>query len=80
MRAWASRTMPQKAEILKARLITKLDYIVNLQSTNADSVDKRIDAYRTYTKEIKRIQNDALNVEYWRSDPELKIKLLRSFI
>jgi hypothetical protein len=59
----------QKAAILKTRLITKVDFIFNLQNSNADSVEKRIDAYRTYTKELKRIQNDALSVEYWRSDP-----------
>ena len=64
----------QKADILKARLITKLDYIVNLQNTSADSIEKRIDAYRIYTKEIKRIQNDALSVDYWRSDPGVEEK------
>jgi hypothetical protein len=58
-----------KADILKDRLEKKIDYIVNLQTNSADSIDKRIDAYRTYTKEMKRIQNDALNVDYWRSDP-----------
>ena len=58
-----------KADILKTRLDNKIDYIVNLQSTNADSVDKRIDAYRAYVKELKRIQNSALDVDYWRSDP-----------
>ena len=58
-----------KADILKDRLEKKIDYIVNLQATSADSIDKRIDAYRAYAKEMKRIQNDALNVSYWRSDP-----------
>ena len=58
-----------KADILKERLIKKIDYIVNLQTSSADTVDKRIDAYRAYAKEMKRIQNDALSVEYWRSDP-----------
>ena len=59
-----------RAQVLKDRLYTKIDYITNLQATNADSVDKRIDAYRAYAKEIKRIKNDALNaVDYWRSDP-----------
>jgi len=58
-----------KAAVLKDRLVTKIDYLVNLQSTNVDSIDKRIDNYRTYSKELKRIQNDALSVEYWRSDP-----------
>ena len=58
-----------KAQILKERLEKKIDYIVNLQSTNAGSIDKRIDDYRVYVKEIKRIQNDAINRDYWRSDP-----------
>ena len=60
---------PLKADILKDRLEKKIDYIVNLQTTSSDSIDKRIDAYRQYAKELKRIQNDALNVSYWRSDP-----------
>ena len=58
-----------KAAILKDRLDQKIDYIVNLQNTNGDSIDKRIDAYREYAKVFKRIKNDALNVSYWRSDP-----------
>ena len=60
---------PQNADLLKDRLEKKIDYIVNLQSTNADSVEKRIDNFRSYAKEMKRIANDALNVSYWRSDP-----------
>ena len=59
----------QKAETLKARLESKIDYIVNLQGANADSIDKRIDDYRAYTKEMKRIQNSAIDRDYWRSDP-----------
>jgi hypothetical protein len=59
----------KNADILKSRLEGKIDYILNLQSTNTDSIDKRIDAYRMYQKELKRLQNDALNVSYWRSDP-----------
>ena len=63
--------MPKMQKFLKNRLEKKIDYIVNLQSTNADSIDKRIDDYRMYAKEMKRIQNDALNVDYWRSDPSV---------
>jgi len=59
----------QKAQILKSRLDSKIDYILNLQSGSGDSIDKRIDNYRIYAKEMKRIQDDALNVDYWRSDP-----------
>lgn len=57
------------AKILKTRLYSKLDYIIALQSNNVDSTDKRIDAYRAYVKEMKRIRNNALDVAYWRSDP-----------
>ena len=57
------------ADIPKARLYSKIDYIVNLQTNNADSTDKRIDNYRSYAKELKRIQNSALDAAYWRSDP-----------
>lgn len=60
---------PSNADILKDRLEKKIDYILSLQSTNADSIDKRIDDYRIYSKEMKRIQNDALNRDYWRSNP-----------
>jgi hypothetical protein len=59
----------QKADILKDRLEKKIDHILAVQSTNADSVEKRIDAYRTHVKEMKRIEDDALDVSYWRSDP-----------
>ena len=59
----------QKADILKDRLEKKIDYILSLQSSNAESIDKRIDDYRAYAKEMKRIRNDALNSEYWRSNP-----------
>ena len=59
----------KNADILKARLYSKIDYIVNLQSNNLDSTDKRIDNYRAYAKELKRMQKRALDVAYWRSDP-----------
>ena len=58
-----------KADILKDRLEKKIDYILSLQGTNGESIDKRIDDYRAYSKEMKRIQNDALNRDYWRSNP-----------
>ena len=60
---------PQKAEVLKGLLDKKIDYILNLQGSNSDSIDKRIDDYRVYAKEMKRIQNDAINRDYWRSNP-----------
>jgi hypothetical protein len=59
---------PQNAELLRTQLKTKLDYIINLQAANSDSIEKRIDSYRTYSKEVKRIHNDALSVDFWRSD------------
>jgi len=62
---------PSNAAVLKDHLEKKIDYIVSLQSNNADSIDKRIDDYRIYSKEMKRILNDALNRDYWRSNPSI---------
>ncbi len=62
---------PQNADILKGRLYSKIDYIVNLQSSNGDSTDKRIDSFRAYAKEMKRIRDSSLDVSYWRSDPSV---------
>jgi len=59
----------QNAAILKDRLESKIDYIINQQSNNVDSTDKRIDAYRAYVSEMKRVRNSAFDVAYWRSDP-----------
>ena len=60
---------PQKGEILKQQLIQKLDNFVDQQATKADSVEKRIDSFRTYRKEMERLKNQALAVDYWRSEP-----------
>ena len=59
----------KNADILKDRLYSKIDYIVNLQTNSADSTDKRIDNYRAYAKEMKRMEDNALDEAYWRSDP-----------
>ncbi|MBI3602301.1 MAG: hypothetical protein HY209_05350 [Candidatus Omnitrophica bacterium] len=59
---------PQAGGLLRNRLLEKLDF-VQAQSTKADSVEKRMDAFRAYTKELQRIEYNALAVDYWRSDP-----------
>lgn len=59
----------QNGALLKEHLLQKLDFIVQEQSIKADSVEKRMDAYRAYSKELKRIEDSALDVDYWRSDP-----------
>ena len=58
----------QQGELLKKHLIEKLNFVQD-QGSKADSVEKRMDAYRTYSKELKRIEHSALAVDYWRSDP-----------
>ena len=71
----------EKADVLKDQLVKKLDYILDQQNTKAESVEKRIDSYRTYANEIKRIQTDALGVDYWRSTPgEETTKIIRYVI
>ena len=59
---------PQQGEQLKKYLLEKLD-LIQEKSGKADTVEKRMDSFRAYSKELKRIQNNALNVDYWRSDP-----------
>lgn len=59
---------PQQAQLLKDELLQRLNFVED-QSSKADSVEKRIDAFRAYSKELKRIENNALAVDYWRSDP-----------
>ncbi len=59
----------QKSEVLRQQLVDKLDYIIDQQNVKAESVEKRMDAFRTHLKEMKRIEDSALAVDYWRSDP-----------
>lgn len=59
---------PQQGELLKQQLLEKLNFVQE-QSAKADTIEKRIDSYRTYSKELQRIQGSALAVDYWRSDP-----------
>ncbi len=55
---------------LKDRLLKRLDLVIEQQNVKADSIEKRIDAARSYRKEMQRIQDEALAVDYWRSQPE----------
>jgi len=59
---------PQQGQLLKEQLLQKLNFVQD-QSAKADTVEKRIDSYRTYSKELQRIQSSTLSVDYWRSDP-----------
>lgn len=59
---------PKQGELLKKQLLDKLDFVQE-QSAKADTIEKRIDSYRTYSKELQRIQSSSLAVDYWRSDP-----------
>jgi hypothetical protein len=58
-----------KGELLKQQLLSKLDFITQQYSTKADTIEKRMDAFRAYHKELKFIQDKALAVDYWRSEP-----------
>jgi hypothetical protein len=68
---------PAKAALLKEQLLKKLAYLQE-QGVKADTVEKRIDAYRAYAKELQRLKSDALAVDFWRSQPgEERDKLIR---
>lgn len=58
------------ADQLKEMLLKRLDLVVEQQNVKADTIEKRIDASRSYRKEMQRIQDEALAVDYWRSKPE----------
>ena len=68
----------EQAKLLKENLTSRLELLQD-KSSKADSVEKRMDAYRTYSNELKRIENNALAVDYWRSDPSeiKKEKIIR---
>jgi hypothetical protein len=60
---------PKEAQALKDYLMERLDFVAN-QSAKAEGVERRIDSFRAYQRELKRIENNALAVDYWRSNPE----------
>ncbi len=53
----------------KQSLIQRLDFIISQQQQSADSVETRIDRFRTYANELKAIRDDGLSVKFWRSNP-----------
>lgn len=59
----------QKGELLKQQLLKKMDTIVQAQTAKAESVERRIDSFRAYNKEMQHIKDQALAVDYWRSEP-----------
>ncbi len=54
-------------QIKKESMFHQLDYILQEQEKYADDIEKRIDNYRIYSKEVERIRNNALSVAYWRA-------------
>lgn len=60
---------PENSQQLKDLLLKRLDLVVEQQNIKADTIEKRIDASRSYRKEMLRIQDEALAVDYWRSQP-----------
>ena len=57
------------SEQLKDQLLKRLDLVIEQQNVKADSIEQRIDASRSYHKEMQRIRDEALAVDYWRSQP-----------
>ena len=58
-----------KGQELKDKLDKKLDFITQQQSA-ANSIEQRIDSYRSYRNEVARIKEEALAVDYWKSNPQ----------
>ncbi|KKS44763.1 MAG: hypothetical protein A2Y04_04440 [Omnitrophica WOR_2 bacterium GWC2_45_7] len=59
----------ESADKKREELLQRLDYIVEEQTKYADSVEKRIDQFRTYSGELDQIRLDAISVTYWRAKP-----------
>jgi len=59
----------ETGKIKKESLLQRLDYVVNEQKRFADNIERRIDKFRTYAKEIDKIRGHAFSVAYWRSKP-----------
>jgi hypothetical protein len=59
-----------KTDELRRQLLDRLEFVVAQQTTNNDTVEKRIDAFRIYEDRLTEIKRDALSVDYWRSDPD----------
>lgn len=57
------------AELRKADLLQRLNFIVGEQEQNAGNIDKRVAIHRIYAKEFDDIRNSAVSVAYWRSPP-----------
>lgn len=58
------------SELLKEILLKRLALVIEQQNIKADTIEKRIDASRSYRKEMQRIQDQALAADYWRSQPD----------
>ncbi len=59
----------ETGKIKKESLLRRLDYAVGEQKKSADNIERRIDKFRTYAKEIKKIRRNTFSTAYWHSKP-----------
>ncbi len=55
-------------ELLRKKLVDKLEYILADQAQNAENVETRIDTYRNHIQTLNEIRSQARAIDYWRSD------------
>lgn len=58
----------ENGELLRAKLIEKLDYIVADQVQGEGSVETRINAYRNNVQTLNEIRVQSRAIDYWRAD------------
>jgi len=58
------------ANILRDKLLERLDFIVGEHEKYSDNVSRRIDTFRIYDGELKELRSKSLSVSFWKSDPE----------
>lgn len=59
---------PENGQILKDKLLAQLDYVLKDQSQSFETIEQRIDNYRSHVQTLTDIRNKAHFIDYWRSD------------
>jgi len=55
-------------ELLREKLISTLNYVIEQESRSDDTIDQRIDTYRSHLQTVEDLKTKASLIDYWRSD------------
>ena len=57
----------ESSQILRDNMVRKLDYILAQQNNYSDNIERRIEEYRAYLKDINEIRRNAFTSEYFKT-------------